>query len=51
MSPALAGGFFTTAPPGKPVLLSVSHLITKAAPRKSPYASELPGLQEVVGGQ
>ena len=28
MSPALAGGFFTTGPPGKPVASSVTHKIS-----------------------
>ena len=28
MSPALAGGFFTTEPPGKPVASSVTHKIS-----------------------
>ena len=30
VSPTLAGGFFTTAPPGKPQLSSVFHLLTLA---------------------
>ena len=32
VSPALAGGFFTTAPPGKSQLFSTSFLSTKLKP-------------------
>ena len=42
VSPTLAGGFFTTAPPGKPQLSSIFHLFTLAThsdsfSRRSPF--------------
>ena len=39
MSPALAGGFFTTLPPGKPLPRSYSNEISMVLTQKQTYRS------------